>query len=180
MADICIYGAASDDINEIYLKAAYDLGYMLAKRGFGLVFGGGATGVMGAAARGAKKAGGKIIGIAPTFFDKPGVLYKECDEFIFTKDMRSRKEKMESLSDAFISMPGGFGTMEEYFEMFTAKSLGLHEKPVVLANIGGFYDDLARQAQRFYSEGFTTKKVMDMFFVSDDIEKITDYIASLV
>jgi uncharacterized protein (TIGR00730 family) len=140
--NICLFGASSDNINECYFKEVEELGKMMASRGHGMVFGGGATGLMGAAARGLTEAGGKSIGIAPRFFNEPGVLFQNCTEFIFTETMRERKQNMEDLSDAFIIVPGGIGTFEELLECLTWKQLGLHSNPVVILNVDGYYDRL--------------------------------------
>ena len=99
---ICVYGAASSQIDDIYIVQGERLGSLLGQGGHRLVFGAGATGMMGAVARGVSRAGGKMLGVAPTFFDKPGVLYEKCDELIFTETMRQRKARMEEESDAFL------------------------------------------------------------------------------
>ena len=138
--NICIYGASSAELEQIYYDKTEELGRMMAKRGHGLVFGGGATGMMGAAARGVDSEDGYILGIAPRFFDKPGVLYENCSEFIFTETMRERKKLLEERSDATIVTPGGIGTYEEFFEILTLKSLHRLDRPIVLYNINGYYD----------------------------------------
>lgn len=122
--NICIYGASSAELKKIYYEKTEELGQLMGKRGHGLVFGGGKEGLMGAAARGVDREKGYILGIAPRFFDQPGVLYEHCTEFIFTENMRERKHLLESRSDATIVVPGGIGTYEEFFEILTLKSLG--------------------------------------------------------
>ena len=107
---ICVYGASSNDIDQAYLNAGYELGKQMAEKKIELVFGGGATGIMGAVNRGVLENGGTSIGVAPKFFDQPGILAKDCTQFIFTNTMWERKQKMEDLADAFIMMPGGIGT----------------------------------------------------------------------
>ena len=133
--NICIYGASSEELKKIYYEKTEELGRLMAKRGHGLVFGGGETGLMGAAARGVSHEKGYILGISPKFFDQPGVLYQHCTEFIFTETMRERKHLLESRSDATIVVPGGIGTYEEFFEILTLKSLGRIDRPIVLYNI---------------------------------------------
>ena len=108
--NICIYGASSNIIDDVYIKDGESLGSIIAKRGHGIVYGGGAEGMIGAVARGVSQENGSIIGIAPSFFKVDGVLYDKCTEFIYTDTMRNRKEKMELLSDAFLVTPGGIGT----------------------------------------------------------------------
>ena len=136
--NICIYGASSEELKKIYYEKTEELGRLMAKRGHGLVFGGGETGLMGAAARGVSHEKGYILGISPKFFDQPGVLYQHCTEFIFTETMRERKHLLESRSDATIVVPGGIGTYEEFFEILTLKSLGRIDRPIVLYNIEGY------------------------------------------
>ena len=137
--NICVFGASSNDIDPAYIAAGEQLGKEMAARGHKLVFGGGQTGLMGAVVRGVTAGGGHSTGIAPTFFDIPGILFEACTEFIFTETMRERKDLMDSKSDAFIMTPGGIGTMEEFFEIFTLKQLGRHAKPIGILNVNGYY-----------------------------------------
>ena len=139
---ICVYGASSMTLDQVYLDDAFLMGKMLAERGIGMVYGAGATGVMGAAARGAASAGGEIVGVSPEFFQADGVLFSGCTQTIFTSTMRERKQKMEDLSDAFFVLPGGPGTFDEFFEIFTLKQLGRHFKPIVILNTNGYYNSL--------------------------------------
>ena len=134
---ICIYGAASPTIDAEYTEKVELLGEKLAKRGHSLVFGGGANGLMGAAARGIKKQGGHIIGVIPKFFGEESVeaIFEECDELITPDTMRERKQIMEDNSDAFIVVPGGIGTFEEFFEILTLKQLCRHNKPIAIYNM---------------------------------------------
>ena len=112
--NICIYGAASPQLDQIYYEKTEELGRLMARRGHGLVFGGGETGLMGAAARGVDAEGGYLLGIAPRFFDEPGILYQHCTEFIMTETMRERKHLLEEKSQATIVVPGGIGTYEDF------------------------------------------------------------------
>ena len=174
--NICLFGASSEDINEIYFKEVTDLGKMIATHGHGMVFGGGATGLMGAAVRGLTECGGKSLGIAPRFFDKPGVLFANCTEFIFTDTMRERKQLMEDNSDAFIIVPGGIGTFEEFFEILTLKQLGRHNKPIAIFNINHYYDDIESIIKKASDEGFLKDEHLDIFKISDNAEELLDYI----
>lgn len=140
--NICIYGASSDEIDEIYFSEVEKLARALGKEKHTLVFGGGTHGMMGAAARGFYEEGGKVIGVAPSFFHQPGVLFEHCEELIATETMRERKQIMEERSDAFIAVPGGIGTLDELFEIMTLRQLSRHKKPVIIYNINGFYDTL--------------------------------------
>lgn len=175
--NITVYGASSNTLDKKYVDKIELLGETLAKRGHGLVFGGGASGAMGASARGAKKGNAKkILGIAPKFFNVDGVLYTDCTDFIYTDDMRERKSLLESECDAFIIAPGGVGTFDEFFEILTLKQLGRHNKPMVLLNLFGYYDPLLKLMENAEKENCLNKATLDLYFVTDDIEKAFDYI----
>ena len=174
--NICIYGASSNDISEIYLKKTEELGEILARHGHGLVFGAGDNGVMGAAARGVKRGGGKIVGVVPSFFNVDGIIYPQCDELIRPETMRERKQIMEDRADAFITAPGGIGTFEEFFEILTLKSLGRIDRPIVLYNINGYYDSMRALLEYTAGEKFMARDVVDMCRFMKDPEEILDYI----
>ena len=177
--NLCIYGASSNEIDSVYLESGYALGLAMAKRGHGMVFGGGNTGLMGTAARGMTDGGGRITGIAPGFFNKPGVLYQKCSELIFTETMRARKALMEEKSDGFIMTPGGIGTYEEFFEILTLKQLGRHEKPIGILNAGGYYDQLEALLKMTASRGFMHESCLDLYYITDDPEKLLDYMEGI-
>ena len=139
---LCIYGASGERLDARYFEAARDFGRLLGQHGHSLIFGGGAHGLMGACAEGAAETGAEIIGVAPRFFDEPGVLFPRCTRFVWTDTMRERKAIMEEESEAFLVLPGGIGTLEEFFETLTLKQLGLHGKPIALLNTLGYYDAL--------------------------------------
>ncbi len=174
--NICLFGASSEEINKVYFEEVEKLGKMMAERGHGMVFGGGKTGLMGAAVRGLSAAGGKSIGIAPRFFDQPGILFEDCTEFIFTDTMRERKMLMEENSDAFIVVPGGIGTFEEFFEILTLKQLGRHNKPIAIFNINNYYDDMEKIIIKAVDEGFFKRSHLDIFKISDNAEELLNYI----
>ena len=174
--NICIYGASSRKLAKEYYDAAEALGALMAQQGHTLVFGGGQEGIMGAVARGAHAHGGKIIGIAPRFFDEPGILFAECTEFIYTETMRERKALMEEHSEAFMVLPGGIGTYEEFFEMLTLKQLGRHNKPMVMLNTRGYYDPMAAMLQNIVDEGFMSADCMNLFGVCNTPEEALDYV----
>ena len=129
---ICVYGASSSTIDKSFIDAGEALGRAIAERGHAVVYGGGAEGMMGAAARGAKEKNGEIVGIAPSFFKVDGSLFDGCTEFIYTDNMRQRKELLETRSDAFIVTPGGAGTYDEFFEIFTLRQLSRHTKAIAI------------------------------------------------
>ncbi len=151
---ICLYGASSNEIDKKYIEAAEKLGYEFAKKGHGMVYGAGANGLMGAAARGFTKGGGEIIGVAPEFFNVDGVLYDKCTKLIRTETMRERKRIMEEYADAFVVVPGGIGTFDEFFEILTLKQLGRHNKAIVVYNAYGYYDAMAEMLKNAVDCGF--------------------------
>ena len=170
--NICLFGAASDEIGREYLEAAEAFGEALARRGHSLVFGGGATGVMGAAARGVRKAGGTMIGIAPHFFRREGVLFEDCTEFLYTETMRERKQAMEERSDAVVMAPGGIGTFEEFFEMLTLKQLGRHRKPIAVWNLCGYFDEMQRMLEKAVRLRFMAAENLTLYGCYKDGEEL--------
>ena len=168
--NICIYGASSPDIDKSYFAPVEALGRAMVQKGFGLVFGGGAQGLMGAAVRGVIAAGGYSLGIAPRFFDKPGILQKDCSEFLYPETMRERKQLMEERADAFIVLPGGIGTFEEFFEILTLKQLGRINKPIMLFNLNGYYGPLLRLLDETIAQGFMKPACRRLYAAFDDIE----------
>ena len=158
--NICIYGAASQTIDEKYITITEQLGEALARNGHGLVFGGGANGMMGAAARGFTRGGAsRILSIAPGFFNVDGVLYDKCTEYRYPDTMRERKKMLEEEADLFLITPGGIGTLDEFFEIITLRSLGRHTKPVILFNAYGFYDSLTALLREYGEKGFIRSEV---------------------
>ena len=140
--NITLYGAASDRIDRVYIERVEELGRAMARRGHTMVFGGGSMGLMGAAARGMSAENGRIIGVAPHFMHTLEPLYDYCTELIHTETMADRKDIMEEKADAFIIVPGGIGTFDEFFQILTLKVLGRHKKPIILYNINGFWDNM--------------------------------------
>ncbi|MGN0715686.1 MAG: TIGR00730 family Rossman fold protein, partial [Anaerovoracaceae bacterium] len=150
-----------------------------ARRGHQLVFGGGATGMMGAVVRGVTEEGGQSTGIAPRFFDREGVLYPGCSQMIFTDTMRQRKEQMEKLSDGFIVTPGGIGTLEEFFEMLTLKQLGQHDKPIAILNTAGCFDALGALLEGLVEDGFMDAGCLGLYYMTDDAEELLSYMEAV-
>ena len=174
--NICVYGASSETIDKVFLDSTYDLAVAMAKRGHTLVYGGGGFGVMGACAKGMSDKGGKIVGIAPSFFTVDGVLFENCTEFIYTETMRERKKILEERSDAFIIAPGGIGTLDEFFEILTLKQLERHNKPIAIFNVRGFYDEMIDMLYKMTEKNFMRPKSLDLFKVFDDANEMLDYI----
>lgn len=176
--NICVYGAASERIDKKYTDEIYKLGEAMARRGHALVFGAGCTGAMGAAARGVQAGGGKIYGYIPQFFQDEMVerIFTECTELNFTVDMRERKAGMEKKADGFIITPGGIGTMEEFFEILTLRQLRRIDKPIVLFNIFGFYDELAACIKSAIEKHFIAEECEELYLVTEDIDEALDYL----
>lgn len=174
MENICIFAASSAALEEKYIHAAYTLGRLFAEKGFGLVFGGGRTGLMGACARGVKEAGGRAIGVIPERLNVPGIPYEGCDELIVTRDMHERKARMESMSMGYVALPGGFGTLEELMEVLTLNQLGYLKAPVVILNQDGFYQQLIAQLNTFVKRGFTNQAYLGLFTVAQTPEEAVE------
>lgn len=169
---ICVYSGSADHIKPTYLEAAYQTGQLLVQNGITLVYGGGKTGVMGAVAEGALNAGGKVIGVVPEYLNKSSLIHEGLSQLIITPDMHTRKAEMSRLANAFISLPGGFGTMEEFFETLTWAQIGLHQKPIGLLNTGGYYSPLLRWISHALQEGFIYPEHMDLFVEDEDPQKL--------
>ena len=174
--NICIYGASSIKTSKEYIESVEKLGEALAKGGHSLVFGGGASGLMGASARGFAKESGKIIGVAPRFFDADGILYDKCTEFIFTDTMRERKKILEDKSDVFIVCPGGVGTFDEFFEIITLKQLGRHSKQIIIFNTQNYFDELINMMNKAFKEDFLTEKTLSLYEVAKNEEEVLEFI----
>ncbi len=174
--NICVYSSSSDSLEAKYYDIAEELGEKMALRGHSLVFGAGVVGTMGATARGIKKGNGRITGIIPEKLNIKGIVYEECDELIITPEMRSRKKLLDERSDAFVALPGGFGTLEEVLEVITSKQLGYHSKPIVFLNIDGYFDPLFEMFERSYSEKFAKPVYRNLYHVSYDVNDAIEYI----
>ena len=174
--NICVYGASRNIIDNKYIVETEKLGREMAKRGHNLIFGGGSGGMMGASARGVHQGGGKVIGIVPSFFDVDGIIYDKCDEVIFTETMRERKKILEERSQAFIIAPGGIGTFDEFFEIYTLKQLGRHGKAIVIYNVDGYYDNLLRILADMALQGFMSTESLKLIKSFDDINELLDFV----
>lgn len=173
--NICVYGASSTELDKKYILEGESLGKTIANRNHTLVFGAGANGMMGAAARGTDSANGKMLGIVPSFFNVDGILY-DCKEIIRTETMRERKKLLEENSDGFIITAGGIGTMDELFEILTLKQLGRHNKPIVILNSFGFFDKMLDMLEYYITEKALFSTVKDLYFVTDDVTEAVKYI----
>ena len=178
--NICLYGASSSAIAKAYVNPTEELGAKIAERGHTLIYGGGAAGLMGAAARGAYSRGGEIIGVVPSFLNVDGILFDNCTELIFTETMRERKALMEQKSDAFIMTPGGVGTFDEFFEILTLKQLGRHSKPIAIFNINGYFDSLIAQLENAVHKQFMNPEIFELFISTDRADRLLDYLENSV
>lgn len=167
---ICVFGASGRKLAQAYFDEAEALGRAIGRGGHTLVFGAGDSGLMGSCARGAAAEGAEIIGVAPRFFDEPGVLYPFCSRMIFTDTMRERKAIMEDEGEAFIVMPGGIGTMEEFFEVLTLRQLGRHDKPIALLNTCGYFDALRAMLEQTARERFMSESCLSLYAFCPDAE----------
>ena len=171
--NICIFGAASSLIDPVYTDAAYEVGRLLAKTGHKLIFGGGGEGMMGASARGFHAEGGHVTGILPKFFtggNDRERLYEECDEVIYTEDITERIGLMKAMSDAFLVLPGGTGTYEEFFSVLVSGYLGRHEKKLVLLNVAGFFDLLLAMLEEGRRKLFIPDESLERFRTFDETQ----------
>lgn len=175
---ICVYGAASSEINKEFVEAGEELGRKMADKNIGLVFGGGRNGMMGAVARGVAHNGGNILGISPKFFEENNaeISFPECTEFIHTDTMRERKRLLDEKSDAFIITPGGIGTFDEFFEILTLKQLGRHNKAIVIFNIDGYFDNMLKMMQISIQKRFITEDCIELYKVVNSAEEALEYI----
>ena len=179
---ICVYGAASPTIDPEYIKQVELMGKALAERGHSLVFGGGGNGLMGAAARGFRDGGAEIFGVIPKFFDNENVeeICDFCTELVMPETMRERKQIMEDNADAFIVVPGGIGTFEEFFEILTLKQLQQHNKAIAIFNVDGYFDDMLKMMQKGADTEFISDMTLGLYKVFTDVDEMLDYLETYV
>lgn len=176
MKTICVFCSSSNKAAKPYFDAARELGSLIAESGFALLYGGTDIGLMGAAANAAMEKGGRVVGIIPQkIFDK-GIGHKNLDELIITETIQERKALMEKRSDAFIALPGGFGTLEELMEILTLRQLKYHHKPVVLLNTGGFYNHLTEHFEMLYRENFAREDYRVLYYLAQNAAEALNYI----
>ena len=168
-----VFCGSSFPNDPVYIQKANELGRALASSGIRLVYGGGYRGLMGTIAESVRNSGGKVTGVLPEFFDDPRVRMKNVeDELIITPGMHERKQTIYDNADAFIIFPGGIGTMDEFFEIFTWKQIGLHKKNIALYNVSGFFDTLLDFLHECTGKGFMREEVMSSLIISDDSEEL--------
>jgi uncharacterized protein (TIGR00730 family) len=184
MKGIAVYCGSSMGTDPVYRDQAARLGQTLAERGIRIVYGGGKVGLMGALASAALEAGGEVTGVIPGFLQIKEVAHSGLTEMIRVETMHERKSRIEQLSDGVIALPGGYGTLDELFEMLTWGQLGLHSKPVGILNIKGFFDPLLETVDHMVAEGFLRADHQNQLVVSRDIhallEGMADYLPPTV
>lgn len=172
MKSLCVYCASSDRLEAKYYEVASRVGAEIARRGWTLVYGGGKSGLMGATARGAKGAGGRVIGVIPEFMKARELAFTEADELISVLTMRERKMEMETRAEAFLALPGGWGTLEELLEILTLAHLDVLPKPIVILNQDGYYDELLALFERIIRERFMHDTIRRKFAVARGVDEI--------
>ena len=169
MKSICVFCGSSDGNDSQITEAAVSLGKALVKRNDKLVYGGAKIGIMGTVADTVLKEGGYVIGVIPAFLKKKEVVHTGLNELIVTKNMNDRKLKMLALSNGFVTLPGGFGTLEELFEVATGLQLGQHKKPIGLLNVNGFYDPFIESLQKMVTLGFLRQQSLDLLLINNTV-----------
>jgi hypothetical protein len=176
--NICVYCGSAEGDDPRHAAAAETFGRLLAQAGIGLVFGGGSCGLMGITARATLNAGGRVTGIIPTFLDEREIAMRGLTEMIVVEDMHTRKRLMFERSDAFVALPGGVGTLEELTEQLTWIQLGRHTKPLVIADVGGFWRPLLTLFAHMHNEGFIREGYDVRYMVAERVEDILPMIAA--
>lgn len=168
---VCVYCGASRQVDDSFKAFAYSLGALLARSGFGVIYGGGSTGLMGAVARGAVENGGRVTGVIPEFLFEVEVGYEGVSELLRVETMHERKMTMFERADAFVVIPGGFGTLEELFEVLTWKQLGQHNKPIIVANLSGYWEPLRQLLHNMRDKGFVRPENLSLLAWTESAEE---------
>ncbi|MCF7669952.1 MAG: TIGR00730 family Rossman fold protein [Verrucomicrobia bacterium] len=171
---ICVFCSSSNAVAAPFMESAIRLGTLIASNGMSLVYGGGKTGLMGETARAVQRQGGKVIGVIPGYLNTPRLAFDQADELLVTSDLRQRKAVMESRADAFISLAGGFGTLEETVEVIALKQLGRHTKPIIIINTLGFYDPLLAMFDSMFKNKFIRECHRALYDAVDTPESAVD------
>lgn len=167
--NVCVYCGSRTPLNPIFTEAAVQTGKLLAQHGWGLVYGGGKVGMMGLVANATLEHGGDVIGVIPTPLKKEEVVHTGLTELHETQDMHTRKALMEARSDAFIVLPGGFGTLDEFFEILTWRQLGFHNDPIYLLNIDGYFDGLTHFFERALKTDFIQQSSLELVQITNSV-----------
>ncbi|GAB4139026.1 MAG: TIGR00730 family Rossman fold protein [Planctomycetota bacterium] len=175
---VTVYGSSSELVDRAYFAVAQELGRRIAERGHELVFGGGRYGLMGAVSRGALAAGGRVKGVILRRFVEEGLHSEGVAEMIAVDDMRARKRGLAEAGDAYVALPGGFGTLEEVLEMLSFKQLGLHRKPIVLLDACGYWQPLIRMIEKSFEQRFIQPRYRGMYDVARSAGEAMDLVES--
>ena len=178
--NLAVYASSSDKIDPVFRDAARAMGHLIGERGYTLVYGAGSIGLMGVVARAVHERGGKVLGVIPEKLSAMEITYVEADELIVTTGMRDRKAIMEARADAFVAIPGGFGTLEELLEVLTLKQLDYHNKPIVILNTDGVYDGLLKQFDTLFDRGFIRRDHRDLYHVCAEPAGVFEYLDNYV
>jgi uncharacterized protein (TIGR00730 family) len=174
---ICVFCGSSMGQDEAFGAAARELGRLIAENRYALVFGGGSLGLMGQVARTARDAGAPVIGILPAFLRQLEPPLKSAEELIITPDLYQRKDRMIAMADAFAILPGGLGTLDEFFEVLTSAQLEVHDKPIVVVNVAGFFDPLMAMLDHHVRAGFARAEIHHLYRVARDPQEAMALIA---
>lgn len=172
LKSVCVYCGSSDKVNSVYRQAARELGRLIAEHGMTLWYGGGSTGLMGELANAALTVGGQVVGVIPEMFYSPQLAHLELTHMEVVPSMHQRKLRLSQVAEAFIALPGGYGTLEEFFEILTWAQIGLHEKPIGLLNTAGYFDPLVAFIERARSEGFIYDEHRALFVCEETPQKL--------
>ena len=172
LSSLCVFCGSAAGTDPTHMAAGWALGAALASEGVQLVFGGGNVGIMGAVAQATLAGGGRVVGIIPGHLDEREIAHPNLTELLVVPDMHTRKRLMFERSDAFAVLPGGFGTLDETFEILTWRQLGLHDKPVIIADIKGFWQPMLAMSNSLLAGGFITQRSMELFTVVGEVADI--------
>lgn len=174
ISSICVFCGSREGNDSRYAEAAQSLGHEIGSRGMRLVYGAGTIGLMGIVADAVADAGGEVVGIIPEFLEKLEIGRTQSDQFYVTDSMHSRKQQMFEMSDAFISLPGGLGTLDETFEILTWRQLKLHDKPIIIWDVEGYWEPMAALIDATIEGGFSAPENRKLFSMATSLEEVFD------
>jgi uncharacterized protein (TIGR00730 family) len=169
-ASLCVFCGSSRGTDPSFVDAARELGTAIGQRGFRMIFGAGNVGLMGETARAARDAGAPVIGVLPQYLRHLEPPLKSAEETIITPSIQERKQRMIGMADAFLHLPGGLGTLDEFFEVLTEAQLGVHSKPIIVVNVNGYYDALDGMLHATVKSGFAKERVLKLYYLADGAE----------
>jgi hypothetical protein len=178
LRSLCVFCGSSDRIAPEFIRAARSLGQAIADRGMRLVYGGGSTGLMGALAEGALERGGEVIGVIPEIFNTPSLAHAGLSQLIVVPDMHTRKARMIEMAQGFIALPGGYGTLEELFEVLTWAQVGIHRQPIGLLDVDGFFQPLLQLIRQLEEHGFIYTEHRSLLCLSAEPESLLEKMAA--